>query len=58
MYKRQADDIVSEAFDQSLDVHGDEGLVLDNEHIGRDLGGEFAAGFLDQACLLYTSRCV
>ncbi len=45
---RDADDIVAEAFDQRLDVHGDEGLVLDDEDVGGDLGGEFAAGFLDQ----------
>ena len=31
-----------------LEVHRDEGLVLDDEDIGRDFGGQFAAGFLDQ----------
>ena len=49
MGARDADDVVAEAFDQRLDVHGDEGLVLDDEDVGRDFGGELAAGFLDQA---------
>ena len=32
-----------------LDVHGNERLVLDDEDIGGDFGGEFAAGLFDQA---------
>ena len=44
-----ADDLVAEAFNQRLDIHRDEGLVLDNENVGRDLGGKLATGFLDQA---------
>ena len=43
-----ADDIMTQAFDQGLDVHGDKGLVLDDQDVGRDLGGKLAAGFLDQ----------
>ena len=39
---------MAEALDQPLEVHGDEGLVFDDEHIGRDLGRELTAGFLDQ----------
>jgi hypothetical protein len=39
---------VAEAFHQRLDVHGDEGLVLDDEDVGGDLGRELAAGFLNQ----------
>ena len=48
-----ADDPMAEAFHQRLDVHGDESLVLDDEDVGCDLRGQFAAGFLDQI-----TRCV
>ena len=45
---RDAEHPVAEAFDQRLEVHRDEGLVLDDQDVGRDLGRELAAGFLDQ----------
>ena len=48
MGARDADDPMAEALHQRLDVHGDEGLVLDDEDVGGDLGRELAAGFLDQ----------
>ena len=39
---------MAEALDQAFQLHGDEGLVLDDQDVGGDLGGELAAGFLDQ----------
>ena len=45
---RDAEHPMAEAFHQSLEIERDEGLVLDDQHVGGDLGGEFAAGFLDQ----------
>ena len=49
MGARDAEHAMAEALDQPLEIHGDEGLVLDDQHVGGDLGGELAAGFLDQA---------
>ena len=46
---RDADHPVAEAFDQGLDVHGDERLVLDDQDVGGDLGRKLAAGFFHQA---------
>ena len=51
-----ADDLVAEALDQRLDVHGDERLVFDDQDVGGDFGGEFAAGFLDQAAQASAGR--
>ena len=39
---------MAEAFDQAFEIQRDEGLVLDDQHVGGDLGGKLAAGFLDQ----------
>ena len=41
-------DLVAERLDQRFDVHGDERLVLDDEHVGRHLLGDLAAGLVDQ----------
>ena len=49
MGARDAEHAVTEAFDQGFELHRDEGLVLDDQHVGGDFGGELAAGFLDQA---------
>ena len=48
MRARDAQHAMAEAFDQRFEIHRDEGLVLDDQHVGGDLGGELAAGFLDQ----------
>ncbi len=39
-----ADHVVAEIFHQALEVHRDKRLVLDDQHVGGDLGGHFAAG--------------
>ena len=39
---------MAEALHQRFEIHGDEGLVLDDQDVGRDLGGQLAARFLDQ----------
>ena len=41
-------DPMAERLDQALDVHGDQRLVLDDEHVGRDLLGDLAAGLVDE----------
>ena len=38
-----ADDIVAEILHEALKIHRDEGLVLDDENVGGDLGGHFPA---------------
>ena len=43
MGARGADNAMPEAFDHLLDVHGNQRLVLDDQHIGRDLAGNLAA---------------
>jgi hypothetical protein len=45
---RDAEHAMAETLDQRLQIHRDEGLVLDDQHVGRDLGCKFAARFLDQ----------
>ena len=45
---RHAEIPVAEAFDQAFQVHGDEGLVLDDQHVGRHLLGDVAPCLLDQ----------
>ena len=45
---RDAEHAMAEALDQAFQLHRDEGFVLDDQDVGRDLGGELAAGFLDQ----------
>ena len=44
-----ADHPVTEGFHQTLQVEGDEGLVLDDQDVGGDLLGQFAAGLFHQA---------
>ena len=34
--------------DDAFKVHGDHRLILDDEHVGRDLGGDLAASLIDQ----------
>ena len=48
MGARDAEHAMAKTFDQRLEIERDEGLVLDDQHVGGDLGGELAAGFLDQ----------
>ena len=48
MGPRDTDDVMAEALDQRLDIHGDESLVLDDENVGCDLGGEFTARFFNK----------
>ena len=43
-----ADHPVTEALHQGLNVHCDEGLILNDEDVGSDLGGKLTAGFLNQ----------
>ena len=43
-----AGDAVAEALDDAFEVHGDHRLVLDDEHVGRDLRRDLAAGEIDQ----------
>ena len=45
---RDAGDVVAEALDQGLEVHGDQRLVLDDQDVGRHVGGELAPGLLDE----------
>ena len=40
MGPRDAGDAVAELLDEALDVEGDHRLVLDDEHVGRDLLGD------------------
>jgi len=44
-----ADDIVPEVAHQAFQVHRDEGLILDDQHVGCDLGGHLAAGGIGDA---------
>jgi hypothetical protein len=39
---------MAQILDQALEVHGDQGLVLDDEDVGRDLGRQLAPGLLDE----------
>ncbi len=48
MGARDAGDGVAEFLDHRLDVERDDRLVLDDQHVGRDLLGDFLAGSLDQ----------
>ena len=48
MRPRHAHDPVSQALDDAFEVHGDHRLILDDEHVGRDLGSDLAAGLVDQ----------
>ena len=41
-------DTVAKALDDALQVHGDHRLVLDDQHVGRDLGGDLAPCRIDQ----------
>src|SRR5271157_1953888 len=43
-----ADYSVAQALNERLDIHGDEGFVLDDQDVGRDLGRELPPGFFDQ----------
>ena len=43
-----ADHVMPEPFDQSLEIHGDERLVLDDEDIGGHVGGQFATRLVDE----------
>ena len=45
---RHTGDAVAKALDDAFEVHGDHRLVLDNEHVGRNLRGDFAASNIDQ----------
>ena len=40
--------VVAEAFDERLEIHGDQRLVLDDQDVGRHVGGEFAPGLVDE----------
>ena len=40
--------VVPELLDERFEVHGDERLVLDDEDVGRHVGGELAARLLDE----------
>ena len=43
-----AGDAMAKALDNAFEIHGDHRLVLDDEHVGRDLRGDLAAGEVDQ----------
>ena len=43
-----ADHVVAEALDQGFEIHGDQRLVLDDEDVGGHVGGELAAGLVDE----------
>ena len=49
MCSGDAQHVMAEVLDQPLEVHGNEGLVLDDEDIGGDFGGQLTARLLDQA---------
>ena len=48
MGARDADDVMAKILDEAFEIHRDERLVLDDEHVGRDLGGHLAAGGIGQ----------
>ncbi len=48
MGPRNADDIMAQILDQALQIHRDEGLILDDQHVGRDLGGQFATRLIGE----------
>ena len=52
-----ADDVVAEIAHQAFEVHRDEGLVLDDQHVGGDLGGHLAAGRIGEPPRLARHRC-
>ncbi len=48
MGPRHADHPMTEAFNQRLDIHGDKCLILDNQNVSGDLGGELTPRFFNQ----------
>src|SRR5262245_43404701 len=48
MRPRDAEHTMTKTFYQPLEIERDERLILDDEHVGRDLRRELAARFLDQ----------
>ena len=48
MSASDAHDAMAKTLDDALEVHGDHRLVLDDEHVGRHLRGDLAAGLIDQ----------
>ena len=44
MGARDTDHVMAEVLHQALEIHRDEGLVLDDQHIGGDFRGHFASG--------------
>ena len=52
MRTRDVDNAMTEFLDQRLQNERDERLVLDDQHVGADLVGNFLAGSIDQpGCL-------
>ena len=45
---RHSQDTMAEALDQRFELHGDERVVFDYQHLGCNLRGELATGFLHQ----------
>ena len=45
---RGRDDAMAEPLDDRLDIHGDDGFILDDEHIRRNARGDLARGLVDQ----------
>ena len=48
MSARHTDHFMAEIFKKGLEVHCDKYLVLDYEHVGRDLGGKLAPRTFNQ----------
>src|SRR5439155_26255619 len=56
MGARDARHVVAERADNVLDIHRDDGLVLDDEDIGRNLLSDFAACLRHQAVELFLTH--
>ncbi len=52
MRARDAEHPMAEAFHQAFEIERDEGLVLDDQHVGGDFGGELATGIVHQLAQL------
>ena len=54
---RNAEHAMTQPLHKGLELHRDEGIILDDQHVGRDFGRQLAAGFLDQIRAASSRRC-
>ena len=43
-----AEHVMAEPLDEAFNIHRDQRLIFDDEHVGRDFAGEFLAGFVKE----------